>query len=85
MPFLLYRDGAGEQAVHELERDGVTIGRRAANDIALPWDHEVSRVHAELTRMGGEWVVCDEGHLAQRHVRQRRARARPAARCAAAT
>jgi pSer/pThr/pTyr-binding forkhead associated (FHA) protein len=39
----------------------VTIGRRPANDIALPWDHEVSRVHAELTRMGGEWVVCDEG------------------------
>ena len=63
LPFLLYRDGTGEQAVYELadDRERVTIGRRAANDIALPWDYEVSRVHAELTRMGGDWVVCDEG------------------------
>ena len=62
-PSCSIRDGAGEQAVYELadDRERVTIGRRAANDIALPWDHEVSRVHAELTRMGGDWVVCDEG------------------------
>ena len=63
LPFLLYRDGTGQQAVYELadDRERVTIGRRAANDIALGWDYEVSRVHAELTRMGGDWVVCDEG------------------------
>jgi pSer/pThr/pTyr-binding forkhead associated (FHA) protein len=61
LPFLLYRDGSGEQTVHELDRDRLTIGRRAANDIALRWDYEVSRVHAELARLGGEWVVCDEG------------------------
>ena len=37
LPFLLYRDGSGEQAVYELGGDErVTIGRRAANDIALP-------------------------------------------------
>jgi pSer/pThr/pTyr-binding forkhead associated (FHA) protein len=39
----------------------VTIGRRGANDVALPWDAEVSRVHAELAYMGGDWIVCDEG------------------------
>jgi pSer/pThr/pTyr-binding forkhead associated (FHA) protein len=60
--FLLYRDGAGDQAVFELgERERVTIGRRGTNDVALPWDGEVSRVHAELTQMGGDWIVCDEG------------------------
>ncbi len=63
LPFLLYRDGAGTQMVLELEgdRERVTIGRRATNDIPLPWDGEVSRIHAELTPMGGEWIVCDEG------------------------
>ena len=62
-PFLLYRDGTGEQAVLELDEDyeRVTIGRRPANDVALPWDGQVSRMHAELTRMGGDWIVCDEG------------------------
>ena len=62
-PFLLYRDGAGEQVVLQLDpaRERVSIGRRTSNDVSLPWDGEVSRVHAELTRMGGYWVVCDEG------------------------
>jgi len=62
-PFLLYRDGGGEQVFLELDpaRERVSIGRRTTNDVALPWDGEVSRVHAELTRMGGYWVVCDEG------------------------
>jgi pSer/pThr/pTyr-binding forkhead associated (FHA) protein len=61
VPFLLYRDAAGDHAVFELDGESVTIGRRATNDVALTWDHEVSRVHAELTPMGGDWVVCDEG------------------------
>jgi pSer/pThr/pTyr-binding forkhead associated (FHA) protein len=62
-PFLLYRDGEGRQQLLELdlERDRVSIGRRTACDLALPWDDEVSRVHAELQRMGTEWVACDDG------------------------
>ena len=28
---------------------------------ALPWDGEVSRVHAELEHVGGEWAVVDDG------------------------
>jgi pSer/pThr/pTyr-binding forkhead associated (FHA) protein len=62
-PFLLYRDGEGRQVILELpgHRDRVTLGRRASSDVALAWDPEVSRLHAELERIGADWVVCDEG------------------------
>jgi pSer/pThr/pTyr-binding forkhead associated (FHA) protein len=62
-PFLLYRDGEDRQVIVELpdDRDRVTLGRRASSDVALAWDPEVSRLHAELERIGGDWVVCDEG------------------------
>jgi pSer/pThr/pTyr-binding forkhead associated (FHA) protein len=62
-PFLLYRDGADRQVIVELpgDRDRVTIGRRASSDVPLAWDPEVSRLHAELERIGSDWVVCDEG------------------------
>jgi hypothetical protein len=39
----------------------LTIGRRSSCDVPLPWDREVSRLHAELTLVGGAWVVCDAG------------------------
>ncbi len=41
----------GDMEGHELEfdRDVVTIGRKAENDVALPLDLRVSRFHAELT------------------------------------
>src|SRR3954451_7960024 len=63
LPFLLYRDGAGGQVVLQLdgERERLTIGRREGSDVALPWDVQVSRLHAELVRMGSEWVLCDDG------------------------
>jgi pSer/pThr/pTyr-binding forkhead associated (FHA) protein len=61
-PFLVYRDGAGAQAIVALEELGrLTIGRRPGNEIALPWDDEVSRVHAALERAGADWVVVDDG------------------------
>jgi pSer/pThr/pTyr-binding forkhead associated (FHA) protein len=62
-PFLIYRDGAGQQVIHLLGAgaEHVTIGRRPDNDVALTWDAEVSRVHAQLERIGGEWVVVDDG------------------------
>jgi pSer/pThr/pTyr-binding forkhead associated (FHA) protein len=63
LPFLLYRDSAGEQAMLELEpeRERLTIGRRPTSDVALRWDAKVSRVHAELARLGSDWILCDEG------------------------
>jgi DNA-binding CsgD family transcriptional regulator len=62
-PFLLYRDGDGKQQIAELDAAdaGLTIGRRADNHVALPWDAEVSRVHAQLERVGSDWAVVDDG------------------------
>jgi pSer/pThr/pTyr-binding forkhead associated (FHA) protein len=62
-PFLVYRDAQGRQRLETLEgRAGrVTVGRNASNDVALTWDEEVSRLHAELERLGGEWILTDEG------------------------
>jgi hypothetical protein len=61
--FLLFRDGAGRQRIIELPPavDRLTIGRRATNNIALEWDTEVSRLHAELERIGDDWTLNDDG------------------------
>ncbi len=60
-PFLLYRDGSGEQQIFPLAAsDRVTVGR-TASDILLDWDTEVSRLHAELERIGDQWTVSDDG------------------------
>ena len=62
-PFLLYRDGEGVQRIHHLgdAPERLTIGRSTQNDVALPWDREVSRVHASLERLGNEWTFLDDG------------------------
>jgi hypothetical protein len=39
----------------------VTLGRRVEADVSLPWDLEVSRLHAELEWKAGEWLICDDG------------------------
>jgi hypothetical protein len=59
-PFLLYFDGAGRQVLHELA-ETITVGRGADCDVALGWDREVSRLHAQLERVGGQWVLVDDG------------------------
>jgi pSer/pThr/pTyr-binding forkhead associated (FHA) protein len=63
LPFLVYRDGAGAQRIVALteSRDRLTIGRRHTNDIALQDDPQVSRVHAVLERVGGDWTLVDDG------------------------
>jgi pSer/pThr/pTyr-binding forkhead associated (FHA) protein len=61
LPFLLYRDADGTQRIVGLERERVTLGRHADSDVALPWDPEVSRVHAELERIHDEWTLVDDG------------------------
>ncbi|HEX4365086.1 MAG TPA: FHA domain-containing protein [Solirubrobacteraceae bacterium] len=62
-PFLVLRDGDGSQRlfVLDLDKRRVAIGRSAGNDVALEWDTEVSRLHAELECLGGEWTVADDG------------------------
>ena len=62
-PFVSWRDAHDRQQVLSL-LDGwerVTIGRGPSCDIGLPWDTNVSRVHAELVRIGDDWAVVDDG------------------------
>jgi hypothetical protein len=63
VPFLVYRDGEGQRRIVLLARevDRLTIGRRHSNDLPLPWDGQVSRVHAELERVGADWALVDDG------------------------
>lgn len=60
--FVAFHDGMGRQQVVTLdeERSPITIGRRPDNDIALPWDSEVSRRHAHLQRTGERWTLVDD-------------------------
>ena len=62
-PFLIYRDGAGRQVIVELTgiAPRLTVGRRLGSDVQLDWDTEVSRLHAELERIGDEWTLSDDG------------------------
>jgi len=62
-PFLVYRDGEGVQRIVTLPPTAgcLTVGRDPATDICLFWDDEVSRVHAELERLGPDWTVADHG------------------------
>jgi len=60
---LIYRDLERRQVIYELsrDRDRVTIGRRPESDVSLAWDREVSRLHAELRRVGRDWTIVDDG------------------------
>jgi hypothetical protein len=62
VPFLFWRDQGGQRILaleQGLER--VTIGRGAEVDVDLDADEQVSRLHAEIERIGGEWTVSDDG------------------------
>ena len=61
-PFVLFRDANGQQQIVSLDGPArLTIGRQDASDIALAWDAAVSRVHANLERVGEEWTLVDDG------------------------
>jgi DNA-binding CsgD family transcriptional regulator len=63
-PFLLFSDGGGHQRIVVLDasRAGrLVVGRGADADVRLDWDTDVSRVHAELERIGGAWTTADDG------------------------
>ena len=62
-PFLVYRDGGGEQRVLVIE-DGMEelwVGRGAAAGLRLDWDAEVSALHARIEVVGGECTLLDDG------------------------
>lgn len=62
-PHLLYRDGTGRQVIRPLgtDDDQLSVGRRGRVDLLLDFDPEISSLHAELERLGDEWVVVDDG------------------------
>ncbi|MCW3039157.1 MAG: hypothetical protein JWM31_1062 [Solirubrobacterales bacterium] len=65
-PFLVLRELDPEhprQRIVDLAADvtRLSVGRAAQNDVDLQWDTEVSRLHAELECIGGEWTVSDDG------------------------
>jgi FHA domain len=62
-PFLVWRDAEGQQLLRELapEAARLTVGRSETADVPLAFDSEVSRLHAELERLGDDWTVSDDG------------------------
>jgi pSer/pThr/pTyr-binding forkhead associated (FHA) protein len=63
-PYLLFRDAEGVQQIVVLREESVqaaSIGRAPTCDVCLAWDEKVSRVHAQLERIGEDWAVVDDG------------------------
>lgn len=62
-PFLVLRDGAGEQQIVVVE-EGMAelwVGRGEAAGLRLEWDEEVSSLHAQIEVVGGECTLLDDG------------------------
>ena len=62
--FLVLRDGDDRQRIVALDnepRSRVTVGRSERADVAISWDAQVSRLHAEIESVAGEWIVVDDG------------------------
>jgi pSer/pThr/pTyr-binding forkhead associated (FHA) protein len=61
-PFLAYRDSVGDLRLRRLrDLKRATVGRSEDNDVILAWDTEVSRTHAQLERLAGDWTLVDDG------------------------
>jgi len=43
------------------DRDLATVGRANEADVHLDGDSQVSRLHARLERVGGQWSIVDDG------------------------
>lgn len=63
LPFLIFRDHEGRHQLLVLEKhlERLSLGRRSTADVALTWDEGVSRLHAELRRIGEDWTLVDDG------------------------
>ncbi len=62
-PFLVFRDGEGEQAIVAIE-EGATelwVGRSESADVRLGWDEEVSTLHAQIEVVRDECTLLDDG------------------------
>lgn len=63
LPFLVHRDGSDHQRIVPVDdgRGELWIGRSPSADISLPWDSEVSKLHAQLEYVGGDCTLVDDG------------------------
>jgi len=62
-PFLVFRDGSGEQAIVAIVPGGAEhwVGRGESADVRLEWDEEVSALHAQIEVVGDECTLVDDG------------------------
>ena len=63
LAFVHWQDAEKRQHILMLtaERERVTVGRRVDKDLPIAWDPEVSRSHALLEYVGGDWTIVDDG------------------------
>src|ERR1039457_3099336 len=62
VPFLAFRDQQENLRLYVLVHgtESHTLGRRLEMDLPVPWDSEISGLHAELQCLGGEWTIVDD-------------------------
>ncbi|HKB49850.1 MAG TPA: FHA domain-containing protein [Solirubrobacterales bacterium] len=62
-PFLVFRDGGGEQRIVVVEDGTATlwVGRGESSDLRLDWDEEVSALHAQIEVVRDECTLLDDG------------------------
>jgi pSer/pThr/pTyr-binding forkhead associated (FHA) protein len=61
-PFLVFRDGEGEQVILPVEANAeLWVGRGGSAAVRLGWDEEVSALHAQIEVVGDECTLVDDG------------------------
>lgn len=61
-PMLIWRDGERRQQLQLLDpARRYSLGRRRTMSVPIAWDAKVSKLHAELECIDGEWVITDDG------------------------
>lgn len=61
-PFLVFRDGEGEQVILPIEANAeLWVGRGGSADVRLEWDEEVSALHAQIEVVRDECTLVDDG------------------------
>jgi pSer/pThr/pTyr-binding forkhead associated (FHA) protein len=62
-PFLVLRDGEGEQRIVVIEEgtSELWVGRGEAAGLRIDWDEEVSALHAQIEVVAGECTLLDDG------------------------
>jgi pSer/pThr/pTyr-binding forkhead associated (FHA) protein len=61
--FLILSTADGSRRILTLDPhvDVLTVGRDPSSDVALEWDRETSRLHAQIRRLGAQWTISDDG------------------------